>query len=518
VTSVAFRRSGTLLLASSDSSGQIRLWDLDRLGDKDFKPAPVAVWTAHKEEITSLAFSPDGTWLASAGVGREIKLWDPSRQAPLRLLQGGHRGAIKSLAFSHDGKLLASGGGQGARAGEVFVWDIESGEPRSTFTGLNDTCLSVALSPQGHLAAGCNDGLIRLWIKPRPNLPFAGEPLRFRGDAQGVNAIAYSADGKRLASAGHDGHIRIWNGTGGQVALTLPSEEGASAVAFSNGGRLVAAAVGHSGNPGEVRIWDRDDPSRIWRTFKHPDAVLAIAMDSHGKLLVTTCEDKQVRLFDLTGSGEPLMLGDELGRGAFRTQVRALAISPDGRRLATASEDDKIRLWDISTCALQAVLEGHTDYVLGLVFSPDGRHLVSGSVDKTVRLWNLEASPARGIVLGQHDSWVLTVAYSADGRLVASGGLDKRVRLWNITTRTSARILDGSAGGVLSVAFHPDGRRLVSAGEDKVVRLWDLTTGQEVLDLEGSIGKVNMVAFSGDGRWLAAAGQHPAVRLWQAPR
>jgi WD40 repeat protein/tRNA A-37 threonylcarbamoyl transferase component Bud32 len=518
VTGVAFRRSGTLLLASSDSSGQIRLWDLDRLGDKDFKPAPVAAWTAHKEEITSLAFSPDGTWLASAGVGREIKLWDPSRQAPMRLLQGGHKGTIKSLAFSHDGKLLASGGGQGARSGEAFVWDLESGEPHFAFTGLNDTCLSVALSPQGHLAAGCNDGLIRLWIKPRPNLPFAGEPVRFRGDAQGVNAIAYTADGKRLASAGHDGHIRIWNGTGGQVSLTLPSEEGGHAVALGSGGRLIAAAVGHSSNPGEVRIWDRDEPTRIWRSFKHPEMVVAIALDAQGKLLVTACEDKQVRIFDLTGSGEPRMLGHELGLGAFRTQVRAVAISPDGRRFATGSEDDKIRLWDISTGGLQEVLEGHTDYVLSLAFSPDGRHLVSGSVDKTVRMWNLEPGSAKGWVLGQHDSWVLAVAYSGDGRLVASGGLDKRVRLWNPASRTATRILDGSAGGVLSVGFHPDGRRLVSAGEDKVVRLWDLTTGQEILELEGSIGKVTGVAFSGDGRWLAAVGQHPTVRLWQAPR
>jgi eukaryotic-like serine/threonine-protein kinase len=516
VTGVAFHPSGKQL-ASSDSTGMIRLWNIERLTENDFKPS-VRGWSAHRQEIVALAFSPDGHQLASAGLGRDIKLWDPSNAVAPRTLPAAHQGPIKSLSFSHDGKLLASGGGRGARAGEVFVWDVEAAEVRHAFTGLNDVALSVALSPHGHLAAGGNDGLIRIWIKPRPNLPFAGEPLRFRGDAQGVNALAYSADGRFLASAGHDGHIRLWNGTGGQVAVNLPSEEDSSAVVFSTDNRLVAAALGHPGGPGEVHVWSLDDTSKVRHSFKHTAAVLALALQPQGTLVATACEDKQVRLFDLTTSREPRLLGEAIPGERYRAQVRSMAFSPDGQRLATGSDDDKIRLWNVASGALEQVLEGHTDDVTALAFSPDGKHLASASLDKTVRLWDLTGRDPLGVELGHHTSWALSVVYSADGKFVASGGLDKRIRLWNVETRAAGRVLEGSSGGVLSVALHPDGRRLASAGEDKIVRVWDLVTGQEVLELEGSVNKVLCVTFSRDGNWLAAAGQNPTIRLWHAPR
>jgi WD40 repeat protein/tRNA A-37 threonylcarbamoyl transferase component Bud32 len=516
VTGVAFHPSGQLLV-SVDSAGHVRLWNLEQLDAKDFQPSALG-WTAHKEGITAVAFSPDGRWLATAGVGREVKLWDPTKVAAMRTLPHQHQGRITCLAFSHDGKLLASGGGRGVRAGEVFVWDVDAGQARHSFTGLNDTALSVTLSPQGHLAVGCNDGLIRIWIKPRPTLPFAGEPIRFRADAQGVNAVVYSADGRFLASAGHDGRIRIWNSTGGQVAVTLPSEEDSSAVAFSHDNRLVAAAVGHSGSPGEVRVWPLDEPSKIRHKLKHPAAIVALALNRQGTLVATASEDKQVRLFDLTTGSQPRLIGEEVPVEGYRAQVRALAFSPDGQHLATGGEDDKIRLWNVASGALELVLEGHTDYVLAIAFSPDGKRLASASLDKSIRLWDLAGSEHFGVELGHHTSWALSVAFSADGKLVASGGLDKRIRLWNVETLTAGRVLEGSAGGVLSVALHPDGKRLVSAGEDKIVRLWDLVTGQEVLELEGSINKVTCVAFSHDGQWLAAAGQHPTIRLWHAPR
>jgi eukaryotic-like serine/threonine-protein kinase len=517
VTGMAFHPSGKQLV-TADSAGQVRLWSLEHLRQKDFEPSALG-WTAHKEGITCVAFSPDGQWLATAGVGREIKLWDPTRQTAMRTLPHRHQGRITSLAFSHDGTLLASGGGRGVQAGEIFVWDVGTGEPRYAFTGLNDVALSVALSPQGHLAAGCNDGLIRIWIKPRPSLPFSGEPVRFRADTLGVNALVYSGDGRHLASAGHDGRIRVWNGTGGQVAVTLPSAEDSNAVVFSSDGRLVAAAIGHAGMPGEVRVWGLDNPSRILHTLKHPEAVVALAINSKGTLLATACEDKQVRLIDLATSAEPRLLGAAPAGELFRAQVRAVAFSPDGLHLATAGEDDKIRLWNVASGAMEQVFEGHTDYVLAIAFNQDGKQLVSASMDKTVRLWDLSGGHGRGVVvLGQHKSWALSVAFSADGKLVASGGQDKRVRLWHVETLTAGRVLDGAAGGVLTVALHPDGRRVVGAGEDKVVRMWDLVTGQEVLELEGSVNKVNCVTFSRDGHWLAAAGQNPTIRLWQAPR
>jgi WD40 repeat protein/tRNA A-37 threonylcarbamoyl transferase component Bud32 len=526
VTSVAFHPSGQQL-ASADSTGKIRIWNLDGATTRASSRRPI-IWAAHADEISCLVFSPDasGHWLASAGLDRKVKLWESTTGRelgvlpPLRDDSGaktarGHLGPVKSLAFSPDGKLLASAGGPGARAGEVIVWDPATGDERYTFTGLNDRMVSVTFNKNGHLAAACNDGTLRIWTKPRPDLPFAGEPLLLRADAQGVYALAYSGNGQHLASAGLDGRIRLWNNNGGQETLTLPASPNSECVAFSKDSQWLAAAVGDRGQPGKVMLWALKNPDQPLAPLAHPGAVRSVAFHPDGKLLATGCEDYQVRLFDLQEGSQPLVLAKRDKKGHSRT-VTCVAFSPDGKYLATASDDETIILWNVEKRTFEKELLGHTDGVEAVAFSPDGKSLASVGADRKVLLWDL--ATGKPDILGEHKSWTRAVAFSPDGKLVASGSDDKQVRIWAVQTRAEPRKLEGSAGGVLTVTFHPDGKRLVSSGTDKVVRLWDLITGQEILEMAGSTGSIKCVTFSRDGRWLAAAGYHAVLRLWEAPR
>jgi WD40 repeat protein/tRNA A-37 threonylcarbamoyl transferase component Bud32 len=520
VASLAVHPGGKLL-ATGDSAGKIRLWSMDNLEAHQ----PDLAWTGHTGEVGALAFSPDpdGQWLASGGQDWKIHLWATSTGAELKVFPRpaddgarprlGHQGPVNSVVFTGGGKLLVSAGGPGSRAGEILVWDVDSGDVRHTLIGLHFLPVGLAVHPQGTLAVACKDGWLRIWPKVRPDAaaPFAGEPIRVRGDAQQLYGVAFSRDGRQLACAGADGKVRTFNAHGGQESLTLPSVPACNSVAFSGDGKRFAAAVGPDRRPGEVHVWSLAQPGKTLFVLPHPRWVRAVALNADGTLLATGCDDNQVRLYDLTGEHEPRLL-----KNGHTAAVTCVAFSPDGRLLASGGEDEVIRLWNLADNSGPRVLSGHGEYVLALAFSPSSEWLVSGSGDKTVRLWDVGAGTQ--VILGLHDTWTRTVAFSADGKRVASAGFDKQIRIWRLDTRLLDRTLDGSAAGVLSVAFHPDGWRLASAGEDRVVRLWDLVTGQEILEWEGSTGHVRCVTFSQDGRWLAAAGEHPAIRLWEAPR
>src|SRR5207253_1810897 len=162
------------------------------------------------------------------------------------------------------------------------------------------------------------DGVIRLWLKPRPELPFAGEPLRLRADAQGVNALAFTSDGRRLASAGHDGHVRTWSGTGGQETVALPAARGSEALAFGKGGRRLATASEDE----KIRVWNVADGT-VERVLEgHNDYALTLAFSPDGQWLVSGGVDRTVRLWDLRD-------GNHFVLGQHDNWVKTVAFSAD---------------------------------------------------------------------------------------------------------------------------------------------------------------------------------------------
>ena len=408
------------------------------------------------------------------------------------------------------------------QAGSVLVRLLMDQQQGGILPGnpANNGVDAVAFSPDGKLlATGNGDGYVRLWNPATEQA--IGAPLP--ADPQdGVGSVAFSPDGKLLASAGGDGYVRLWNPATRQAIgapLLADSGGGVTAVAFSPDGTLLATA----GGDGTVRLWNpatRQPAGAPLRAATVRGGVNAVAFSPDGTLLATAGGDGTVRLWNPATHrqiGRPLT--------GHAGEITSVAFSPDGKLLASAGGDDgTVRLWNRATrqpvgSPLPAVTSpGHG--VGSVAFSPDGKLLASGG-DGHVRLWNTATrqpvgAPLRAVTSGGH-RWVLGLAFSPDGTLLASGGDDGAVRLWNPATRQAPRApFPLVTGGVNGVAFSPNDTLLATAGGDGTVGLWNPATGQAAgapLPAEPG-GGVNAVAFGSDGTLLATAAGDGYVRLW----
>jgi WD40 repeat protein/serine/threonine protein kinase/tetratricopeptide (TPR) repeat protein len=361
-------------------------------------------------------------------------------------------------------------------------------------------CVAFSADSQ-RLASAGSDGTVRLW-----DARGGAAPLVLKGHAGLVYGVAFSPDGGRLASAGFDGTVRLWDARGGAELRVLSAHTGmVLGVAFSPDGWRLASA----GWDGTVRLWDALGGAELRVLRGHASGVSGVAFSPDGGRLASTGYDGTVFLWDARGGAAPLALQGHNG------PVYGVAFSPDGGRLASAGQDGTVRVWDARGAAEPLVLRGHAGPVLGVAFSPDGGRLASAGQDGTVRVWDARGA-AEPLVLRGHTGFVHGVAFSPDGGRLASAGGDGAVRLWDARGSVAPLALRGHAGGVSGVAFSPDGGRLASTGQDGTVRLWDTRGGAEPLVLRGHARVAFSVAFSPDGGRLASAGQDGAVRLWDA--
>jgi WD40 repeat protein len=448
----------------------------------------------HNYGVTALVFSPDGTKIASRDHSYGAHLWDAATGKEVQVLEG----QFSCVAFSPDRKHLAAG------FNNIRVWDLTSGTEQRALQGHPGMVMSLAYSPDGkRLASGGTDNCVRLW-----DVGTSNELRLLQGHAGPVNAVAFSPDGKMIASAGGDPAIRLWEAaTGKEIRRLAGHENMIYALAFAPTGKTLASA----GEDGTIRLWDVAAGKELVHLPKQEAGVHAIAFSPDGKSLVGS-GDRMVRLWEVA-------TGKEIRHWEGHVfDVNAVAFSPDGRAVATGAEHDSvIRFWDPATGAELHRDIGHHAPVWTLSFSRDGKTLLSRAGDKTVCRWDLATGTVQSSFGGPR-SVRGPVAVSPDHKLLACAGRlnDFKIRLFDQATAREVRLLGGYDHGVDAVAFSRDGTLLASGGRDPIASIWDVATGRELHRLIGHEGEgVYGLAFSANNRMLAtAAARSDEIIVW----
>ena len=473
--------------------------------------------TAHYDGVITIAFSPDGRWMASGSSGATVLLWDAKTDQPIGMPLVGHEGAVTSVAFSPDSMRVVSASVDTT----LRFWDVSTGKPvGSPLKGHAESVLSVAFSPGGdRIVSGSADATIRMWRAD--NGQPIGRPIP--GQRAAVTRLAFSADGRLLLSGSADRTMRLWDVQSGQPAAVMCSTTEQSvgvlcpkhsdvitSVSFSRDGRLMASASAD----GTIRLWDGGTGNSIEPALSgHEQRVTSIAFDADGRV-VSGSLDGTLRVWDAASPAER-SLGIELG--GHGEAVWDVAFGDEGRRIVSGGRDRTVRLWDAaSRKEIGKPMTGHTESVTSVAFSPDHRLLASGSGDRTLRRWDAETGMPVGEPSTGHTDSLLSVAFSPNGRRIASAGADGSIRLWDAATgQPVGSPLMGHVGAVLDVAFSSDSSRLASGGADGTMRIWDTGTGQSIgAPLTGHQGNVSSVAFSPDDGRIVSAGADQTIRIW----
>jgi WD40 repeat protein/tRNA A-37 threonylcarbamoyl transferase component Bud32 len=451
--------------------------------------------------IGALDFSPDGRALVIGDADHRLQAVDLASGNTDVNIPEAHSEGITAVAWSPNGSIIASGSGY--TGGPIRLWDAISGKPLGTLEGHTEWICELIFSTDGlRLYSASADQTIRIWdVEQRRCL------ATLRGCSDEVYGLALSPDGTMLASASKDGVVAFWN------AVPRPEEELPRPIELGQFGRPAFAPdsrVLAMSRAGTVSLFDLvalreieqvpDLGTDVSMVAYSPDGTLLASGSRSGKIRVWSCAERRL-LRELEGHKE---------------QVDLLRFRADGRRLLSVNPQGKVIWWD--TLTWQAVGTFVVEPFGGWAVSPDGRLLAVGAgVD--VRWLDAETGELLATSTGGHRHWVAGIAFSSDGSRVSSVAQDGTVAIWDPSSFQLIAAFKGHMKGAHGVAFSPDGGRLATGGGGRqAVKLWDLSTYRELMTLPGQGSLFWFVAFSPDGSWLAACSRDEGrLHLWRAP-
>lgn len=519
-------------LASCSWDRTIRLWDV-----KTRKTVGEPLW-GHTSAVLSLAWSRDGQRLVSTSDDGTVRVWDTFSGRQIWRNDIPH--AISSVAYSPDGACVMSAG----RSNEIAMWRSDDGRPAGVLSGRTSWVTSVAFSPDGtQIASGSIDGTIRICDVQ------TGEQVgvAFEGHTSWVYAVVFSPDGACIASISHDQTLRLWNlGATGLISGRVIGRINSQSLAFSPDGAYLVTAAEAS-----VIVWDTDYSTVEDTPAHHTKWVTCLALSPTGAQVVSGFDDQTIRIWDsITGKpvGQPLV-----GHTGW---VTAVAVSPDGASIVSGSEQT-LYLWDMTTSRqVGDPLEGHKHTIRAVSFSGDGRRILSCS-DSELLIWDMDSCtvlsrgrfdkyvtldhslsafvPNRSLLVRASqpnqvllwdvalqkprcppwsgEEYPTSIALSSDGAQIVLGHINGKVSIWDLSGRL-LNLFEGHRRWVRAVAFSPNGTHVASGSDDETIRITNVKTGMALGRPIQCGDKVISLAFSADGMRLASGLWEGLVRIW----